>query len=282
VIVEALWTAETAGGQPANSEPYVLKDESVTPTQAIARLRASGCVFAEEEAAVLAEAAGHDDETLAALVERRATGEPLEQVAGYADFCGVRVHLRPGVFVPRVRSALLVRLAIEEAHREATVVDLCCGSGALGLAVAQALPAITLHSADLDPVAVAVARDNLTTPVYQGDLFNALPHRLQGRIDVLLANVPYVATEHIPLLPAEARDHEPRSALDGGPDGLDVFRRITAESLIWLAPGGVLLSEITEAQLGAAIEAVERAGLDADSVYDDDLEARVIRGRRTR
>jgi release factor glutamine methyltransferase len=282
VIVEALWTAEMAGGQPANSEQYVLKDESVTPTQAIARLRASGCVFAEEEAAVLAEAAGHDDETLAALVERRATGEPLEQVAGYADFCGVRVHLRPGVFVPRVRSALLVRLAIREAHREATVVDLCCGSGALGLAVAQALPAITLHSADLDPVAVAVARDNLTTPVYRGDLFNALPHSLQGRIDVLLANVPYVATEHIPLLPAEARDHEPRSALDGGPDGLDVFRRITAESLIWLAPGGVLLSEITEAQLGAATEAVERAGLDADSFYDDDLEARVIRGRRTR
>jgi release factor glutamine methyltransferase len=282
VIVQALWTAEMPCGQPADSELSVLKDESVTPTQAIARLRASGCVFAEEEAAVLAEAAGHDDEILAALVERRATGEPLEQVAGYADFCGVRVYLRPGVFVPRVRSALLVRLAIEQARPEATVVDLCCGSGALGRAVAQVLPAITLHSADLDPVAVATARDNLTTPVYQGDLFNALPHRLQGRIDVLLANVPYVATEHIPLLPAEARDHEPRSALDGGPDGLDVFRRITSEALIWLAPGGVLLSEITEAQLGAAIEAVDRAGLDADSFYDDDLEARVIRGRRTR
>jgi release factor glutamine methyltransferase len=282
MIAEALWTAEMPCGQPANSEPSVLKDVPVTPTQAIARLRASGCVFAEEEAAVLAEAAGDDGETLATLVERRATGEPLEQVAGYADFSGVRVHLRKGVFVPRVRSELLVRLAVDEAHREATVVDLCCGSGALGLAVARQLSEITLHSADLDPVAVATARDNLSTPVYQGDLFAALPEHLRGRIDVLLANVPYVATGHIPLLPAEARDHEPRSALDGGPDGLDVFRRITGEALIWLAPGGVLLSEITAAQLGPATEAVERAGLDADSFYDDDLEARVIRGRRTR
>jgi release factor glutamine methyltransferase len=263
----------------------VLKDDPVTHAQAIARLRESGCVFAEEEAAVLVEAARGDDETLAALVERRATGEPLEQVAGYADFCGVRVRLRPGVFVPRVRSELLVRIAVEVvARKPATVVDLCCGSGALGLAVLQQnhQNAITLHSADVDPVAAAAARDNLTTPVYEGDLFAALPDDLRGRIDVLIANVPYVATGHIPLLPAEARDHEPRTALDGGPDGLDVFRRITTEAPQWLAPGGVLLSEITEAQLGPATEAVNRAGLDADSIYDDDLEARVIRGRRTR
>ena len=248
-------------------------------TEAITRLRAAGCVFAEEEAAVLAEAAP-DDETLAALVGRRAAGEPLEQVAGYADFCGVRVHLRPGVFVPRVRSALLVRLAIREAHREATVVDLCCGSGALGLAVAQALPAITLHSADLDPVAVAVARDNLTTPVYRGDLFNALPHSLQGRIDVLLANVPYVATRHLPLLPAEARDHEPPTALDGGDDGLDIFRDVIDQAPHWLAPGGIVLSEITEAQIDAATAAVRTAGLEPEVTFDEDLEATIIGGRR--
>jgi release factor glutamine methyltransferase len=264
----------------------VLKPDPVTRAQAIARLRAAGCVFAEDEAAVLIEASGDDDETLAALVERRATGEPLEQVAGYADFGGVRVRLRPGVFVPRVRSELLVRLAgehvVKDGETGGTVVDLCCGSGALGLAVESRHPAITLHSADLDPTAVATARDNLATPVYEGDLFDALPGALRGRIDVLIANVPYVATEHIPLLPAEARDHEPLTALDGGPDGLDIFRRITSEAPHWLAPGGLLLSEITEAQLEAATEAVNLAGLDADSIYDDDLEARVIRGRRTR
>lgn len=263
----------------------------MTPNQAIARLRESGCVFAEEEAAILAAAAaaaassagaaGNESDILAALVERRAAGEPLEQVVGYADFAGVRVRLRPGVFVPRVRSELLVRLAAEEAAPGATVVDLCCGSGALGLAVLRRKP-VALHSADLDPVAVATARDNLATPVYRGDLFAALPDELRGRIDVLLANVPYVATPHIPLLPAEARDHEPLTALDGGPDGLDVFRRIAVEAPVWLAPGGVLLSEITDAQLAAATETVNRSGLDADSISDDDLEARVIRGRRSR
>jgi release factor glutamine methyltransferase len=115
---------------------------------AVIELRAAGCVFAEDEAAVLAGAAA-DDVTLAALVGRRASGEPLEQVVGYADFCGVRVRLRPGVFVPRVRSELLVRLATtaaagksEYGHRRTVVVDLCCGSGALGLAVRHRIPGI--------------------------------------------------------------------------------------------------------------------------------------------
>ena len=251
-------------------------------TDAVRRLRAAGCVFAEDEAAVLAEAAP-DNQTLADLVGRRALGEPLEQVVGYADFCGVRVRLRPGVFVPRVRSELLVRLSVAGAPAKAVVVDLCCGSGALGLAVRHRRTDIDLHSADIDPVAVATARDNLDTPVHQGNLFDALPAiTLQGRIDVLIANVPYVATRHIPLLPAEARDHEPRTALDGGPDGLDVFRAVTAGASRWLAPGGILLSEITEAQVAAAAEAVQAAGLDGDVISDDDLEARVIRGRLSR
>jgi release factor glutamine methyltransferase len=248
--------------------------------EAILRLRVAGCVFAEDEAAVLAGAAA-DEATLAAMVERRALGEPLEQVVGYADFCRVRVRLRPGVFVPRVRSELLVRTAAEVAGRGSVVVDLCCGSGALGLAVRALRPGIELHAADVDPVAVACARDNLDGNVYEGDLYDALPARLRGRIAVLLANVPYVATRHIPLLPAEARDHEPHSALDGGDDGLDVFRAVVAGAGEWLAPGGVVLSEITEAQAGAATEAVRAADLDADLLYDEELEARVIRGQKS-
>jgi release factor glutamine methyltransferase len=247
---------------------------------AIVRLRAAGCVFAEDEAAVLTEAAA-DEAALVAMVGRRVLGEPLEQVVGHADFCGVRVRLRPGVFVPRVRSALLVRVATESATDYPTVVDLCCGSGALGLAVRHRLPQAELHAADLDPVAVACARDNVDGNVHQGDLFEALPDDLRGRVTILLANVPYVATEHIPLLPAEARDHEPRTALDGGPDGLDVFRRVAAGAPEWLAPGGVLLSEITEAQEDQATQAVRSVGLDADVIHDDDLDARVIRGRKS-
>ena len=256
----------------------------VTEEEAVVALRAAGCVFAEDEAALLAAAAPAGD-GLAALVRRRAAGEPVEQVVGHADFAGVRVRLRPGVFVPRVRSELLVRLAAGHAGEHAVVVDLCCGSGALGLAVAHRRPGVTLHAADADPVAVACARDNLaarrsTGGVYEGDLFGALPPDLRGRVDVLLANVPYVATRHIPLLPAEARDHEPRTALDGGEDGLAVFRRVVAGAPAWLAPGGMLLSEITAAQAPAATAAVRAAGLRAEVVADDDLEARVVTGVR--
>ncbi|SNY35446.1 putative protein N(5)-glutamine methyltransferase [Paractinoplanes atraurantiacus] len=241
---------------------------------AVERLRAAGCVFAEDEAGILSAAAA-DDARLAVMVARRAQGEPLEQVVGYADFAGIRVTLRKGVFVPRVRSELLVRTALEEDPH--LVLDLCCGSGALGLAVKRHKD-VQLHATDIDPVAVACARDNGVTRAYQGDLYDPLPADL--RFDVILANVPYVATAHIPLLPAEARDHEPASALDGGADGLDIFRRVAGQAMMWLAPRGVLLSEITEAQEEIAVRTVTEQGLDADVIYDEDLEARVVRGRK--
>ena len=287
---------------------------------AIARLRAAGCVFAEEEADLLGEAAAGSGDLLDTLVARRAAGEPLEQVVGFADFCGVRVRLRPGVFVPRVRSELLVHLGVAEIAPDALVVDMCCGSGALGLAVRHRVPGITLHAADVDPVAVACARENLTAGrpdastaappdeagpearrpnrnqapaqpqagvqahvhVHQGDLFQALPTALRGRIDLILANVPYVATRHLPFLPAEARDHEPRTALDGGDDGLAIFRAVAAGAAHWLAPGGVLISEITEAQTGPALAVAGGNGLTADVVTNDDLDARAILSRRPR
>jgi len=263
------------------------------------RLRAAGCVFAEDEAAVLS-AAAPDLPTLHELVRRRAGGEPLEQVVGYADFCGVRVRLRPGVFVPRVRSTLLVTLAATALTKESpttkqssategstaterrTVLDLCCGSGALGMAVRHRVPAITLHAADSDPTAVACATDNLGPDVHRSDLFTGLPAHLRGRIDVLLANVPYVATRHLPFLPAEARLHEPRTALDGGEDGLTLFRAVVAEAPAWLAPGGLLLSEITRAQIPVAVDAVRAAGLDPAVHSDEDLDATVVTGTRPR
>ncbi|MFD1366707.1 putative protein N(5)-glutamine methyltransferase [Actinoplanes sichuanensis] len=253
----------------------------MTREQAISRLRAAGCVFAEDEADVLIEAAAAGP-SLAGMVERRASGEPLEQVVGYADFAGVRVRLRPGVFVPRVRSELLVRLAATEIRPDALVVDLCCGSGALGLALRHRVPGITLHAADVDPVAVECAIGNLIGNVHRGDLFQALPESLRGRIDLLLANVPYVATGHLAFLPAEARDHEPRTALDGGDDGLAVFRAVAAGAREWLAPGGLLISEITEAQTPIASTIAEGNGLTATVTTDDDLDARAILARRPR
>jgi release factor glutamine methyltransferase len=249
---------------------------------ALSALRAAGCVFAEDELAALLEAAP-DDATLATLVERRATGEPLEQVVGYADFCGVRIRLRPGVFVPRPRTALLVHTAAALATPASTVLDLCCGSGALGAALAARVPGITLHAADNDPTAVACARDNLHPyrgHVHQGDLFAPVPQALQGRLDLILANVPYVPTPDLPLLPAEARLYEPPTALDGGPDGLAVFRRVVAAAPHWLAPNGRLLSEVAEHQTRAAVTALSAAHLDAETTRDPDLGATVVIGHR--
>lgn len=248
---------------------------------AVERLRAAGCVFAEEEAELLAGAAA-DAAELGVLVQRRAGGLPLEQVVGFADFCGRRVRLRPGVFVPRQRTALLVRLAADGTTPGATVVDLCCGSGALGAALADRVPGIVLHAADVDATAVACARDNLAGlgEVHLGDLYAALPARLAGHVDVLLANVPYVPTAQVALLPAEARLHEPRTALDGGDDGLDLLRRVAAGAARWLAPGGRVLMETTVAQSAAACAALAAGGLLPDRVTDEDTDATAVVGTR--
>jgi release factor glutamine methyltransferase len=241
-------------------------------------------VFAEDEARLLIEAAATPDE-LAALVERRAAGVPLEHVLGWADFCGLRVAVEPGVFVPRRRTELLVREATSLVQPGAVVVDLCCGSGAVGAAVAAAVDAgsIELHAADVDPVAVSCARRNLQAfggHVHEGDLDGPLPAALRGRVDVLVANVPYVPTGELDLLPAEARLHEPRVALDGGEDGLDVLRRVVALAPRWLAPGGHLLSEASEAQAPEAVAVMAAGGLVPRTVTDPDLEAAVVIGRQ--
>jgi release factor glutamine methyltransferase len=246
------------------------------------RLRAAGCVFAEEEARDLVEAAATADE-LAVMVERRAAGEPFEHVVGWVEFCGLRIVVEAGVFVPRLRTELMVAEAVARARPGAVVVDLCCGAGAVGAAVAASVGDVELHAADVDPAAVRCARRNLAVlggHVYQGDLDGPLPAGLQGRVAVLTANVPYVPTGEIRLLPAEARLHEPRVALDGGPDGLDVLRRVVAVAPRWLAPGGHLLVETSDAQADQASQVMAAGGLDSQVVRSDELDAVVVVGRR--
>jgi release factor glutamine methyltransferase len=244
----------------------------------VARLRAAGCVFAEDEARLLTAAAATPAELLA-LVDQRVGGLPLEQLLGWAEFCGLRIAVGPGVFVPRRRTELLVRAAIARARPEPVVVDLCCGSGAVGAALAAVLDIAELHASDVDPAAVAYARQNLPGGrVHHGDLFEPLPAVLRGRVDLLVANVPYVPSGAIALMPPEARDHEPHVALDGGSDGLDVARRVTAAAPSWLAPGGSMLFETSEAQVPAAVAAVTAAGLVPAVVTDDELSATVVVG----
>jgi release factor glutamine methyltransferase len=256
-----------------------MTDTPVFDAQAVAsRLRAAGCVFAEDEAQLLISTAGTSEE-LQAMIERRAAGLPLEQVLGWARFCGLRIAVDPGVFVPRRRTEFLVRQAIALVDTPTpVVVDLCCGAGALGLALAAAVPGAQLHAADIEPAAVRCARRNLGArgAVYEGDLFDPLPGELRARIDVLLANVPYVPTDEIDLLPPEARLHEPHVALDGGVDGLDVLRRVAGGAARWLAPGGQLLVETSERQATVAAEVCAGVGLTPRVVTDDDLGATVL------
>jgi release factor glutamine methyltransferase len=235
----------------------------VTPSRSdiVTRLRSAGCVFAEDEAEVLISAAATPAE-LTAMVDRRTAGLPLEQVVGWASFCGLRIAVDPGVFVPRRRTEFLVRQAVALAPPRPVIVDLCCGSGAVGAALAAALDPAELHAVDIDPAAVRCARRNLAGGhVYVGDLFEPLPAALHGRVDILAANVPYVPTSEVALMPAEARLHEPRVALDGGGDGLDVLRRVAAQAPLWLAPGGSLLVEISERQELLACDTARRGGL---------------------
>ncbi|MDG9719670.1 putative protein N(5)-glutamine methyltransferase [Streptomyces sp. DH24] len=255
---------------------------TLSPSSVVAALRAAGCVFAEDEAELLL-AAARTPEELAALVDRRVAGTPLEHVLGWAEFRGLRITVEPGVFVPRRRTEFLVEQALAQAPDAAVVVDLCCGSGAVGAALGAALGGVELHAADVDPAAVRCARRNLAAAggqVHTGDLFRALPDDLRGRVGILAANVPYVPSGEVPLLPSEAREHEPLVALDGGADGLDVLRRVAAGAPHWLAPGGCLLVETGERQAPAAVAAFTRSGLTTRVAVSEELYAPVVIGVR--
>ena len=231
-------------------------------------LRAAGCVFAEEEAQLLVSSAPTPAD-LTTLVARRVAGLPLEQVLGWAEFCGQRIAVDPGVFVPRRRTEYLARVATMLGWQAArpgepvVVLDLCCGTGAVGAAVAAALGDAELHAADVDPAAVRCARRNVAAAsgqVYEGDLYDPLPGALRGRVDVLTANVPYIPAGEIALLPPE------------------LLRRGAAAAPQWLAPGGSVLSEVSQRQAVPAREAFAASGLGTRITSSEDVDATVVVG----
>jgi release factor glutamine methyltransferase len=242
-------------------------------------LRAAGCVYAEDEARLL-ESAARTPADLLAMVERRAAGEPVEYVVGWAGFCGLRIAVEPGVFIPRRRTEFLVHEAASLSSHRSTVVDLCCGSGAVGAALRAALNRVELHAVDNDPAAVQCARHNIGShgQVYEGELYRPLPASLRGRVDLLVANAPYVPADEVGLLPPEARLHEPRTALDGGVDGLDVVRRVISGAPEWLAPGGHVLVEVSNRQAPRTVKDMARSGLISSVASSDELDATVVIG----
>ncbi|MGI8313227.1 putative protein N(5)-glutamine methyltransferase [Saccharopolyspora hattusasensis] len=246
----------------------------------VTSLRAVGCVFAEDEARLLLSAAAGPGE-LAEMLQRRVDGVPLEQVLGWAEFCGLHIAVTPGVFVPRRRTEFLVRQAAALARPHSVVVDLCCGSGAVGAALAAGQQ-VELYAADVDPVAVRCARRNLAGAgeVFEGDLYTPLPVALRGRVGVLVVNAPYVPSGEVDLMPPEARLHEPQVALDGGADGLDVQRRVVTAAPRWLAPGGHLLIETSRRQAPHTAELFSYAGLVPRVASCAELDATVVVGAR--
>jgi release factor glutamine methyltransferase len=199
----------------------------------VERLRAAGSVFAEDEARLL----GGDE----ALVARRIAGERIEHILGWTEFCGLRIEVDPGVFIPRPQTEALAEKAAALEPR--TALDLFAGCGAIACVVKQRNQHARVVAAELDAAALASARRNgarFGVEVVASDVDAGVPPELEGQVDVLTANVPYVPTGELAFVPHAG---EPDAALDGGPDGLDWVRRVLAIAPRWLRPGGVLLYE---------------------------------------
>lgn len=242
------------------------------------RLRAAGCVFAEDEARLMiSEAPGTAE--LASMIERRSAGEPLQQILGWAMFAGQRVAIAPGVFIPRRRTELLFSQAAKYTERGDVVLDMCCGAAPIAMALSAVKRNVELHCTDIDPVAIECAEKNLEGTgaiTYVGDMFEPLPVVLRGRINVLVANVPYVPTAAIETMPAEARKYEARATLDGGEDGLDFQRKIAEEAPGWIKRNACVMFETSESQAEQSLEICRTQGLKPELVTDEELEANVV------
>jgi len=233
------------------------------------RLAAAGFLSAREEAEELEVRAGGDDRLLEALVERRLTGEPLAWIVGTAVFCGLRVRVDPGVYVPRPHTEQIALRAAERLPADGTAVDVCTGSGAVAAVLAARRPGATVIATDVDARAVACARSN-GVDARVGDLFAPLPAGLAGRVDVVTAVVPYVPTAALPALQRDTFAHESALAYDGGPDGTTVLRRTVAGSAAVLRPGGALLLELGGDQRGLLAPDLDRLGFGGVSVVADE------------
>jgi release factor glutamine methyltransferase len=185
---------------------------------------------------------------LADLTARRMSGEPLAYLVGFKEFCGLRIAVNKHVLVPRSETEELVEAVVADWRgRTPDILDLGTGSGAIACALANALPRARLWAVDSSPEALTVARTNVEAHLYvdritvlQGDLFAALPNDLM--FDIIVANLPYVARDD-PALAPDVRKHEPAMALDGGADGLDVYRRMLEAAPTYLRAAGALYCE---------------------------------------
>jgi release factor glutamine methyltransferase len=233
----------------------------------VARLRAAGCVFAEDEAALILT----DGRDIESLVSRRERGERLEHVLGWTSFAGLTIDVDPGVFIPRPQTAALAERAASLGPSIA--LDLFAGTGAIACVVKARNPSARVVAAELDLTECALSNGlRYGVEMVASDVDAGVPIELAAHVDVLTANVPYVPSAELQYVPHEG---EPSSALDGGVDGLDWTRRVIACAPRWLRAGGSLLTEIGGDQADAAVALLAGAGF-----VDVDVVDRVLSGRR--
>jgi release factor glutamine methyltransferase len=249
-------------------------------TRAAQALAEAGCVAPDAEADALLQASAEGIGPIDELVARRVRGEPLAWIMGSVRFCGVRVHIDPGVFVPRPHTEDLARRATTLLPDDGIAVDLCTGSGAVAAVLSSEHPLATVLATDVDAVAVTCARRNGVRALL-GDLDEPLPRSLRGRVDVLTAVVPYVPSEELHLLPRDVLANEPRRALDGGPRGTTVLARAARAAGRWLRPGGSALFELGGDQADEIAPILAEAGLSEITVHrDEERRDRAIEVRR--
>ena len=246
------------------------------PETLVALLSGAGFIAAKEEADQLLACAAGDVELLDALVRRRLTGEPLAWITGNVSFCGLKIRVDPGVFVPRRQSEQLARRAVERLPTNGTAIDLCTGAGAIAKTLMTHRSGARVVASDVDELAAACATAN-GVEVYCGDLFAPLPRTLEGRVDVIVGVVPYVPTPELPLLQRDTFVFESPLSYDGGSDGTEILRRVLTDSPRFLRRGGTLLLELGGNQADALGDNLARLGyVDVTVLPDEDGDIRGI------
>ena len=219
------------------------------------------------------------------LIARRAAGEPMPFIRGYIDFYGLDLNVKPGAFVPRPSSELTVEQAVKRLNRKRSpvVVDVCAGAAPMGLAIAHEKPQSTVWALDILAEGITQARNNARRLDINnihfgvGDVFDPLPNALHGRIDLIVAHVPYVPAPEVEDLPEEVRDHEPWSTLtDDSDDGTFLMRRVVGEGWGLLKPGGWILLELSDDMVGKARKIYRAAGFREANVISDEDDLSIV------
>ncbi len=229
------------------------------------------------------------------LVKRRGQREPLQHLVGSVSFCGFEIPVSPHVFIPRPETELLAERAwsiLNDLARtgvtQPRALDLCTGSGCLAIALAAKCPAAEVWATDISPQALEVARANAAAArvpdrirFFEGDGLLALSGT-DPRFDLIVSNPPYIPSGDIAALEPEVRDHEPRLALDGGPDGLDFYRKISAEAAPFLAPAGRLLLEFGDGQAPTLRSLFAGQNWIVENIFEDYTQRpRILEARRS-